>query len=63
MMYPRNPYCIVYRVYGHAEVERTFQTEEDMEDYCNIYLDYPDLDYVDFFKYDVEYTPNFWKEW
>jgi hypothetical protein len=34
-----------------------------MEDYCNIYLDYPDLDYVEFFKYDVEYTPDFWKEW
>lgn len=63
MMYPRDPYCVVYRVHGHTEVERTFPTEGDMEDYCNIYLDYPDLDYVEFFKYDVEYTPDFWKEW
>ena len=63
MIYPRDPYCIVYRVNGHPEIERTFPTENDREDYCNIWLDYPDIDYVEFYRYDVEYTPNFWKEW
>jgi hypothetical protein len=63
MLYPRDRYCVIYRVYGLPEVERTFPTEESMEGYCNIYLDYPDMDYVEFYRDNVEYTPNFWKEW
>lgn len=61
MIYPRDSYGIVYRVNGHPETEETFETEHDMENYCNIWLDYPDIDYVYFFRYDVEYTPEFWE--
>lgn len=63
MIYPHNRYCIVYRVHGCAEVERSFPTETSMENYCIIWLDYPDMDYVQFYCDDVEYTPDFWKEW
>ena len=63
MITPRNAYSVVYRVTGRPEVEADFPTEHAMEEYCIIYLDYPDLDYVNFFRYNVEYTPDFWKEW
>lgn len=63
MIYPRNRYCVVYRVHGRAEVECSFPTEISMENYCIIWLDYPDMDYVAFFCNNVEYTPDFWKEW
>ena len=63
MIYPHNRYCIIYRVHGRAEVEHSFSTETSMENYCIIWLDYPDMDYVQFYRDDVEYTPDFWKEW
>ena len=53
-------YCVVYRVYHLPEVEAAFQTERELENYCRIWLDYPDIDYVYFFHYDMEYTPEWW---
>ena len=36
MIFPRNPYSVVYRVNGYPETEESFPTERDMEVYCNI---------------------------
>lgn len=52
------PYAIVYRVTGRPEVEEQFDSEKEMRHYCNIWLDYPDMDYVNYFAYDIEYTPD-----
>ena len=54
------PYTIVYRAYGFPEVELSFDREIDMENYVIIWLD-DDVDYVNYFYYDVEYTPH-WAE-
>lgn len=58
MMNEYKPYAVVYRVNGRPEVEETFDTEKDMHDYYNIWIDYPDIDYLDFFEYDKQYTPS-----
>lgn len=62
MIFQPKPYCVVYRVNGFPETEESFLTEHDMEDYCNIWLDYPDLDYVEFYYYNDGYVPKFWEE-
>lgn len=54
------PYTIVYRVYGLPEIERSFEREIDMENYVIIWLD-SNIDYVNYFYFDVEYTPH-WAE-
>ncbi len=58
MMNEYKPYAVVYHVTGHHEVEELFDSEKDMRDYCAIWLDYPDIDYVNYFAYDKEYTPD-----
>ena len=59
-MEPIKPYTIVYRVHGLPEVERSFMREIEMENYATIWLD-DDIDYVNYFYYDVEYTPEWAK--
>jgi len=49
-------YSIVYCKYGLPQVDLDFQTELEMENYVNIWID-GDEDYVDYFKNDVQYDP------
>jgi hypothetical protein len=60
MMKHVKPYCIVYRRTGHPEVEEYFDREIDMENHVIIWLD-GDVDYVNYFYFDVEYTPSWAK--
>ena len=57
---PGHPYCIVYRTRYGIEREKYFESEKDMLDHVNIWID-GDEDYINYFRDDIEYTP-YWAE-